>query len=91
LYFVGFKESSMVSANDYPGKSGFIATRDTTSEKPKKRRFRLFASLAAPFKDVDERAMHKKLGRTEVRNKSKGNMFPGRTVTSSRRSPRGEN
>jgi hypothetical protein len=65
----------MVSATDDPRNSGLIGARDTVSERPRKRRFRLFSALAAPFRDVDERALHKKNGATKVRNNSKGNLF----------------
>jgi len=69
----------MVSATDYPGKSN-LRGHDGAAERPGKRRFRLFAALAAPFQDMDERALHKKralaeVRHTEVRNNSKGNMF----------------
>ena len=65
----------MVSATDYPSKSGVLGTRDGSAERPRKRRFRLFAALAAPFRDVDDRAMHKKRAPGAVRNNSKGNVF----------------
>ena len=65
----------MVSATDYPHKPGLLGSHDAGSDRPRKRRFRLFAALAAPFRDMDERALHKKRGRVEVRNNSKGNLF----------------
>jgi len=84
----------MVSASDYSDKSGIQAASSSTPSGPKKRRFKLFAALAAPFTDMDERALHKKRARTEVRNNSKGNVLPTRaaapTKVSIKRSPRGE-
>jgi hypothetical protein len=84
----------MVSASDYSGKSGIHAASSSTSSGPKKRRFKIFAALAAPFTDMDERALHKKRARTEVRNNSKGNVLPtraaGPTKMSAKRFPRGE-
>lgn len=87
----------MVSATDYPRGSGFLDTHDTMVERPRRRRFRLFAALAAPFKDVDERALHKKRGHAEVvppRNNSKGNMFTPHAAAPAkvpvRRFPRGD-
>jgi hypothetical protein len=71
----------MVSATDYPRKSGLLGTHDATSERPRKRRFRLFSALAAPFRDVDERALHKKRPQDVVRNNSKGNVFTTRAAT----------
>jgi hypothetical protein len=68
----------MVSAADYPRRSSLLDDRAPLAERPGKRRFRLFAALAAPFRDVDERALHKKRGQTEVRNNSKGNVFTPR-------------
>ena len=66
----------MVSATDYPSKSGVPHNRDTASDRPRKRRFRLFAALAAPFQDMDERVLHKKTQpQGPVRNNSKGNTF----------------
>jgi len=46
----------MVSASDYHRKSDLLDSHDTLPERPRKRRFRLFATLAAPFRDIDERA-----------------------------------
>jgi hypothetical protein len=68
----------MVSTTDYPRKSGLLANQDAVSERPKKRRFRLFAALAAPFQDMDERALHKKRKHVAVQNNSKGNMYTSR-------------
>jgi hypothetical protein len=66
----------MVSATDYPSKPGIRHSHDTASERPRKRRFRLFAALAAPFQDMDERALHKKKqSHGPLRNNSKGNLF----------------
>lgn len=65
----------MVSATDYPHRNGLLGSHETMAEKPRKRRFRLFAALAAPFQDTDDRAVHKKHGKTVVRNNSKGNLF----------------
>ncbi len=70
----------MVSATDYPRRPGSLHGRDELSERPKKRRFRVFAALAAPFRDMDERALHKKRGQVEVRNNSKGNLFTPRAA-----------
>ena len=70
----------MVSATDYPRKTGPLGNHDVISERPKKRRFRLFAALAAPFQDMDERALHKKRKHVPVRNNSKGNMFTPRAA-----------
>jgi hypothetical protein len=70
----------MVSTNDYLGKPGVPVTADATPPRQKKRRFGLFAALAAPFTDIDERAMHKKRPRGHVRNNSKGNMFAPRAA-----------
>jgi hypothetical protein len=83
----------MVSATDDPRKSRLSGAHDTVSERPRKRRFGLFSALAAPFRDVDERALHKKNGATKVRNNSKGNLFVRDAATpakvSVRRFPRG--
>ena len=83
----------MVSATDYPRKSGVLNGHDAASEPPKKRRFRLFAALAAPFRDVDERALYKKQPHGEIRNNSKGNVFATRAAAPVkipvRRFPRG--
>ena len=38
------------------------------------------AAVAAPFTDMDERALHKKRKHTVVRNNSKGNMFTPRAT-----------
>ena len=70
----------MVSAADYHRKSGLLDSHDTGSEQPRKRRFRLFAALAAPFRDIDERALYKKRPQIEVRNNSKGNLFTTRAA-----------
>ena len=65
----------MVSATDYPHGS-----RAPYEHKvPRKPRFRFFAALAAPFKDMDERAVQKKHGAVEARN-NKGNMFAPRST-----------
>jgi hypothetical protein len=82
-------------ATDYTRRSGLLGTHDTTIERPRKRRFQLFAALVAPFRDMDERAMHKKYGPTEaVRNNSKGNLFVNGAATPAkvtvRRFPRGD-
>jgi hypothetical protein len=81
--FSGSK-GTMVSVTDYPGKSGILGSHDAAPARPKKSRFRLFKALAAPFKDVDERAMHKKRPHGPVRNNSKGNVFPTRAATSAK-------
>ena len=84
----------MVSASDYPSNSTVFAANDAPTSGPKKRRFRLLAALAAPFTDMDERALHKKRARTEVRNNSKGNLLATQTTASKkvpgRRDPRGD-
>jgi hypothetical protein len=64
----------MASVTDYPADTGALGA-DGAASRPKKRRFRLFAALAAPFKDVDDRAVHKKRPNSEIRNNSKGNLF----------------
>ncbi|HVH79765.1 MAG TPA: hypothetical protein VM782_10270 [Stellaceae bacterium] len=69
----------MASITDYPHKPGLLHAHDAAAQ-PKKRRFRLFAALAAPFRDMDERALHKKGKQVEVRNNSKGNMFNRREL-----------
>lgn len=63
----------MVSVTDYPGKSGVLQHHDA-ADQPRKRWFRLFSSLAAPFRDMDERALHKKRRYDPVQNNSKGNL-----------------
>lgn len=84
----------MVSATDYPRRNGLLDSHDRMVERPRKRRFRLFATLAAPFQDMDERALHKKYGPTEVRNNSKGNLFTPNAAAPAkvpvRRFPRGD-
>ena len=66
----------MVSVPDYPRRSNVL--HDLEFERPRKRRFRLFAALAAPFRDMDDRALHKKRKQVQGRNNSKGNSFaPG--------------
>jgi hypothetical protein len=65
----------MVSATDFSDKLGVAGTGGTAPARPKKRRFRLFAALAAPFKDVDDRAVRKKRASGTIRNNSKGNLF----------------
>jgi len=81
----------MVSATDYPGKSGLH--HYDAADRPRKRRFKLLSALAAPFKDMDERALHKKRRHDPVRNNSKGNLLnPGASTparTPARRAPRG--
>lgn len=71
----------MVAANDYPSKTRLLDTRETAENQPRKRRFRLFSALAAPFRDMDDRALHKKGKRAPARNNSKGNMFTPRAAT----------
>jgi hypothetical protein len=68
----------MVSVPDYPRGSSLL--HDLELERPRKSRFRLFAALAAPFRDVDDRALHKKRKQVEVRNNSKGNLFVPRAT-----------
>jgi hypothetical protein len=63
----------MVSATDYSNKPGALPG-DTSLSRPKRRRFRLFATLAAPFRDIDDRAVKKRTNGA-VRNNSKGNLF----------------
>ncbi|HWB50577.1 MAG TPA: hypothetical protein VG651_15820 [Stellaceae bacterium] len=71
----------MVSATDYPSKSRLLGVKDGVEERPRKRRFRLFSALAAPFRDMDERALHKKRKHAPVRNNSKGNTFTREAAT----------
>lgn len=78
----------MVSATDYPGKPGILGHRDRV-EQPRKPRFRLFAALDAPFREVDDRALYKKRAPDVVRNNSKGNLFVPAKVQV-RRFPRGD-
>ena len=84
----------MVSATDYPRRNGLLAAHETAAEQPRKRRFRLFAALAAPFQDTDDRALHKKHAPTVVRNNSKGNLFNTHAAAPAkvpvRRFPRGD-
>jgi hypothetical protein len=68
----------MVSVPDYPRGSSVVD--DPERERPPKQRFRLFATLAAPFRDVDDRALHKKHEQVELRNNSKGNLFAPRAA-----------
>jgi len=49
----------MVAATDFTDPDG-SASRADEHTKLKKRRFRLFAALAAPFKDMDDRVTHRK-------------------------------
>lgn len=70
----------MVSATDYPPKSRLLDAHDDT-ERPRKWGFRLFAALAAPFRDMDDRALHKQRKHVPVRNNSKGNMFTPHAAT----------
>lgn len=65
---------------DYPSKPGPHSAHDGAAEQPRKRRFRLFAALMAPFRDMDERALHKKQGVVAVRNNSKGNLVMTRAA-----------
>jgi hypothetical protein len=84
----------MVSYTDYPNRSRLHDDDEYLTEQPRRRRFRLFAALAAPFRDMDDRALHKKYGRDDVRNNSKGNMFTPQAATPVRvpvrRFPRGD-
>ncbi|HTZ36111.1 MAG TPA: hypothetical protein VMB84_08805 [Stellaceae bacterium] len=61
----------MVSATDFPDKTG-LRSADESVRPMRRRRFRLFAALAAPFKDVDERAVRQRKNGA-IRNNSKGN------------------
>jgi len=70
----------MASVSDYPHRSRLSHTGDLDYEPPRRRRFRLFAALAAPFRDMDDRALHKKRQHVEVRNNSKGNLFAPRAA-----------
>jgi hypothetical protein len=65
----------MVAASDFSNKSGALNGKGASLKQPKQRRFRLLSALAAPFTDVDERAVRKKGAAGVVRNNSKGNMF----------------
>ena len=71
----------MVAANDYPSKTRLLDTHEAFDDRPRKRRFRLFSALAAPFRDMDDRALHKKRKHVPIRNNSKGNMFTPRAAT----------
>ena len=71
----------MVAATDYPSKTRLIDTHETFDDRPRKRRFRLFSALAAPFRDMDDRALHTKREHAPVRNNSKGNMFTPHAAT----------
>jgi hypothetical protein len=51
------------------------ALKPEPSEKRRSPLFSAFSALAAPFKDMDDRALHKKLQRLPLRNNSKGNLF----------------
>jgi hypothetical protein len=79
------RETAMVSATDYPQRSRLLDTHELDGKPPRKPRFRLFAALAAPFRDVDDRALYKKRKQGEVRNNSKGNLFvPGAAAAPAR-------
>lgn len=83
----------MVSVPDHPRRSSFL--HDLESGRPRKRRFRLFAALAAPFRDMDDRALLKKREQVDMRNNVKGNLFaPGAATCaeiSLREFPRNDN
>jgi hypothetical protein len=65
----------MVAATDFTAKTAIAeADKKVVAEKPKRRRFRLLAALAAPFKDVDDRAVKPRRASAK-RNNSKGNLF----------------
>jgi hypothetical protein len=49
----------MVSATDYHKVNGHAIDHDTP-ERGKRPRFRLLSALAAPFQDLDERAIRRK-------------------------------
>jgi hypothetical protein len=73
----------MVTAKEHPTHPDLLPAQASTLAPPQKFRFRLFAalaSLAAPFTDMDERALHKKRKHVVVRNNSKGNMFTPRAA-----------
>ena len=73
----------MASITDYPRRSSLLPAHDAEFEEfepPRKRRLGLFAALAAPFRDMDDRALHKKRKQVEVRNNSKGNLFTPRAA-----------
>jgi hypothetical protein len=65
----------MVAATDHPPKTRLLDTEEILADRPRKGPFRLFAALAAPFRDMDDRALHKKRKHAPARNNSKGNMF----------------
>jgi hypothetical protein len=69
----------MVSATDYPPKSRLSKAGDEFEDRPRKWQG-FFAALAAPFRDMDDRALHKKRKHAPVRNNSKGNMFTPRAA-----------
>ena len=81
----------MVSATDFSDKSGILGAEGVA--RPKRRWFWVFAAFAAPFRDVDDRAV-KQHRKGAIRNNSKGNMFAAGVATPARvpvkRFPRGD-
>jgi hypothetical protein len=75
------QDKVMVAITDYPSKTRLPETRETVEDQPRRHRFRLLAALAAPFRDMDDRALHKRRKHAPVRNNSKGNMFTPRAAT----------
>jgi len=69
----------MVSATDYSSKTNGHAFEDDTLVPKRRRRSGLFAALAAPFRDVDERAIRRK-GKN-ARNKIIGAPFANHAPT----------
>ena len=66
----------MVSVPDHPRRSSL--PHDVESGRPRQRRFRLFAALVAPFRDMDDRALLNKREQVETRNNRDGNLLaPG--------------
>jgi hypothetical protein len=73
----------MVAAKEYPDSPDLYHAQDGAFEPPRTFRLRVlaaFAALAAPFTDMDERALYKKRKHVAVRNNSKGNMFTPRAA-----------
>ena len=73
-----------MAAIDYTSKTRFLDDHDALPEQQAKPRFRLFAALAAPFRDIDDRALNRHRPREVMRNNSKGNQFMSGTPASAR-------
>ena len=73
----------MVTAKEHRSHPDLLPLQDPAFTPPRTFRFRVLAALAtlaAPFTDVDERALYKKSKQLAVRNNSKGNMFTPRAA-----------